>query len=151
MRPAALLFAALIPALVSAQAPIAIHVDGAAGLGPFRPVFSYFGYDEPNYTYMRYGPKLVGELAASEPVTGIYPHAPPALHRRRRRRLSNGVRPTPIPKMPPATPVYDWTIVDRIFDTYMQAGAKPFVEIGFMPEALSIHPRPYTRNWPSAR
>ncbi len=46
-------------------------------------------------------------------------------------------------------PVYDWTIVDRIFDTYIQAGAKPFVEIGFMPEALSIHPHPYTRNWPT--
>jgi xylan 1,4-beta-xylosidase len=45
-------------------------------------------------------------------------------------------------------PVYDWTIVDRIFDTYIRAGAKPFVEIGFMPEALSIHPQPYARNWP---
>ena len=37
-------------------------------------------------------------------------------------------------------PVYDWTITDRIFDTYLQAGAKPFVEIGFMPQALSSQP-----------
>jgi xylan 1,4-beta-xylosidase len=45
-------------------------------------------------------------------------------------------------------PVYDWTIIDKVFDTYLEAGAKPFVEIGFMPEALSIHPQPYQHTWP---
>jgi xylan 1,4-beta-xylosidase len=44
-------------------------------------------------------------------------------------------------------PVYDWTIADRIIDTYIQAGAKPFVEIGFMPQALSSHPDPYRPDW----
>ena len=44
--------------------------------------------------------------------------------------------------------VYDWTIVDRIFDTYLASGARPFVEIGFMPKALSAHPEPYQHNWP---
>src|ERR1039458_8175729 len=57
MKPVAILLAAVMPALVSAQPPTAIHVDGAASLGPFRPIFAYFGYDEPNYTYMQYGPK----------------------------------------------------------------------------------------------
>jgi xylan 1,4-beta-xylosidase len=45
-------------------------------------------------------------------------------------------------------PVYDWTLVDRIFDTIIHAGAKPFVEIGFMPEALSVNPKPYRHTWP---
>ena len=67
MKPVAILLAAVMPALVSAQPPTAIHVDGAASLGPFRPIFAYFGYDEPNYTYMQYGPKLVGELARLSP------------------------------------------------------------------------------------
>jgi hypothetical protein len=40
-------------------------------------------------------------------------------------------------------PRYDWTIVDRIFDTYLERGMKPLVEIGFMPEALSVKPQPY--------
>jgi len=44
-------------------------------------------------------------------------------------------------------PVYDWTITDRIFDTYLQSGAKPFVEIGFMPQALSSKPEPYHPTW----
>ena len=30
-------------------------------------------------------------------------------------------------------PHYDWTIVDRIFDTYLERGLKPYVQIGFMP------------------
>jgi xylan 1,4-beta-xylosidase len=45
-------------------------------------------------------------------------------------------------------PVYDWTINDRIFDTYLECGIKPYVEIGFMPEALSTHPQDYPHNPP---
>ena len=39
--------------------------------------------------------------------------------------------------------------MDRIFDTFQQAGVKPLVEIGFMPEALSTHPEPYRHNFPN--
>ncbi|MFZ0964865.1 MAG: beta-xylosidase [Terriglobia bacterium] len=46
------------------------------------------------------------------------------------------------------TAVYDWTIVDGILNTYVQSRAKLFVEIGFMPKALSIHPEPYQHTWP---
>jgi xylan 1,4-beta-xylosidase len=45
-------------------------------------------------------------------------------------------------------PVYSWTILDRIFDSFHDAGVKPLVEIGFMPEALSTHPEPYRHNFP---
>ena len=44
-------------------------------------------------------------------------------------------------------PVYDWTIVDRIFDTYVQRGLKPYAQIGFMPQALSTKPEPYQHEW----
>ncbi len=44
-------------------------------------------------------------------------------------------------------PRYDWTIVDRIFDTYIERRMKPLVEIGFMPEALSVNPQPYRHQW----
>ncbi len=44
--------------------------------------------------------------------------------------------------------VYNWTILDRIFDSFRSAGIKPLVEIGFMPEALSTHPEPYRHNFP---
>ena len=46
-------------------------------------------------------------------------------------------------------PVYDWTILDRIVDAYRTRGMKPFVQLGFMPEALSSAPAgtPYRHFW----
>ena len=44
------------------------RVDTNAALGPFKPIWRYFGYDEPNYTYMKDGRKLIGELPALSPV-----------------------------------------------------------------------------------
>ena len=38
---------------------VTIKVDAARPVGPLRPVWSYFGYDEPNYTYMKDGKKLL--------------------------------------------------------------------------------------------
>jgi xylan 1,4-beta-xylosidase len=43
--------------------------------------------------------------------------------------------------------VYDWTITDRIFDTYLKHGVRPYVQIGFMPQALSPKPEPYQHHW----
>lgn len=44
-------------------------------------------------------------------------------------------------------PIYNWKIVDSIFDTYVQRGMKPLAQIGFMPEALSTNPSPYRHYW----
>ncbi|MFX7586097.1 hypothetical protein ABTK07_19345, partial [Acinetobacter baumannii] len=44
-------------------------------------------------------------------------------------------------------PVYDWTAIDRIFDSYRAQGVKPYVEVGFMPEALSRQPHPYQHDF----
>ncbi|MFS2219158.1 hypothetical protein ACCD08_32095, partial [Telluria sp. Tellsp104] len=44
-------------------------------------------------------------------------------------------------------PVYDWTIFDGIFDTYIERGMKPLAQFGFMPEALSQRPEPYRHHW----
>ena len=52
---------------------------------------------------------------------------------------------------PDGTPVYDFTITDRIFDALLAAHVRPLVEIGFMPEALSTHPEPYRHTFPKGR
>ena len=44
-------------------------------------------------------------------------------------------------------PVYNWTLVDRIFDTYLQRGVKPYAQIGFMPREMSVKPEPYRHSW----
>ena len=60
---------------------------------------------------------------------------------------SSGAPPTPTPRTRDGKPVYDWTIVDRIFDTYLERGVRPYVQIGFMPQALSTKPEPYQHDW----
>ncbi len=128
------------------QNPVTIAVNVSRPIGPFRPIYAYFGYDEPNFTYTRNGRKLVGELASlsQEPVylrthfllaTG---DGTPGLKWGSTNAYTEDAQ---------GKPVYDWTIVDRIFDTYRDAGAKPFVEIGFMPKPLSIQPDPYQPLW----
>lgn len=141
-----ILLLAIAPFRSSAQEVVTINIDGNAKIGPYKPIFSYFGYDEPNYTYMKYGRKLVGELAqlSSVPVH-IRPHS--LLVTGDGKAALKWGSTNAYTEDASGKPIYDWKIVDEIFDTYLKAGAKPFVEIGFMPEALSIKPQPYKHNW----
>ena len=61
---------------------VSIRVDTKQTQGPLRPIHSYFGYDEPNYTYMKDGKKLLSQLAAASPVTGLCACPQPADYRR---------------------------------------------------------------------
>jgi xylan 1,4-beta-xylosidase len=144
-------FCWLAAAALRAQAPITIQVNAAETAGPWKPITGYFGYDEPNYTYMKNGRKLVGELAALS--------ARPVYIRTHFLLATGDGEPSfkwgstnAYTEDRAGKPVYNWTIADRIFDTYLQAGAKPFVEIGFTPQALSSKPDPYRPVWsPGAR
>jgi xylan 1,4-beta-xylosidase len=146
----ALAFCLLSPPLSTAQqAPdsVTIHVRADQSDGALRPIWNYFGYDEPNYTYTPNGKKLLGELAAlsSAPV-----------YVRVHNLLTTGDGSASLKwgstnaytEDKDGNPVYSWIIVDHIFDTFHAAGIKPIVEIGFMPEALSTHPEPYRHNFP---
>ena len=137
----------LLSLLVSAQESVTIQVDASISQGPIKTVWTYFGYDEPNYTYAPHGRELITELTALT-------HQP--VYIRTHNLLTTGDG-TPALKWgstnaytedAAGNPVYDWTIVDKILDTYIHAGAKPFVELGFMPEAMSTHPEPYRHHWP---
>jgi xylan 1,4-beta-xylosidase len=127
---------------------VRIRVDAARPAGELRPVWRYFGYDEPNFTYMKDGKKLLAELGE------LGPHK---VHIRTHHLLTSGDG-TPALKWGSTNvytedaegrPVYDWTIIDRIFDAYLERGLRPFVQIGFMPEALSTHPQDYPHNPPA--
>ena len=124
---------------------IRVHADQSDGT--LNPIWSFFGYDEPNYTYAPNGKKLLGELSAltTAPV-----------YVRVHNLLTTGDG-TPSLKWGSTNaytedaagkPIYSWTIVDQIFDTFHSTEIKPLVEIGFMPEALSTHPSPYRHNFP---
>ena len=129
--------------------PVGIRVDAAQVRGELRPVWQFFGADEPNYATLPNGRKLVGELGELSPS---------AVYFRAHNLLCTGDG-TPALKWGSTNactedasgrPVYDWTIVDGIFDTYLARGVRPYVEIGFMPKALSVKPEPYQHHWTPA-
>jgi len=45
-----------------------LNIDFSKPIGTMRPLWTWFGSDEPNYAYMRDGKKLLSELSALSPV-----------------------------------------------------------------------------------
>ena len=133
-------------ARAQAPAPVAITVDLAKPLGPMQPLWAYFGYDEPNYTYLPDGQKLLTELAALSPVP-VYVRAHNLLTTGDGTAALKWGSTNAYTEDKKGRPVYDWRIVDQIFDAYVQRGMKPIAQIGFMPEAMSTHPVPYRHHW----
>jgi xylan 1,4-beta-xylosidase len=126
--------------------PVTIQVDAAQPRGALKPVWRFFGADEPNYATMKDGRKLLGELGALGPARAYF----------RAHNLLTSGNGTPSLKWGSTNAytedargnaVYDWTILDGIFDTYLKSGLRPYVEIGFMPKALTTGPGPYQHHW----
>jgi len=127
------------------QSPV-INIDFNKEIGDMKPIWAWFGYDEPNYTYMKNGKKLLSEIGALSPVPVFV----------RTHNLLTSGDGTPALKWGSTNaytedsngnPIYNWTIVDSIFDTYIARKMKPLAQIGFMPEALSTNPHPYKHSW----
>jgi xylan 1,4-beta-xylosidase len=133
-----------------AQEPPAIatiHVEYDKPDGSFNPVWNYFGYDEPNYTYAPNGQKLLGELSRLSPVP-VFVRVHNLLTTGDGSASLKWGSTNAFTLDPTGKPIHSWAIVDRIFDTFQSQGVKPLVELGFMPEALSTHPEPYRHNFP---
>src|SRR5207253_3957270 len=47
--------------------PVSIRVDASRPLGPLRPIWRFFGGDEPNYATMKDGQKLLAEYGKLRP------------------------------------------------------------------------------------
>src|SRR6202021_2119103 len=56
--------------LPNVKAQVDVQVDLSKPQGPYPPIYRWFGYDESNYTTMKYGKQLLGELhdLSPEPV-----------------------------------------------------------------------------------
>ena len=130
------------------QKPVTIRVDTAARKGPMYPFWAWYGHDEPNYTYTTNGRKLLSALQNLSPV--------PVFVRVHNLLTSGDGKPAlkwgstnVYTEDAKGRPVYDWTTLDRIVDTYMARKMKPFVQLGFMPAALSSAPAgtPYRHFW----
>jgi xylan 1,4-beta-xylosidase len=127
--------------------PVSITVDAAKPVGELTPIWRFFGADEPNYACMKNGKKLLSELG------GL---GQPQVYFRAHHLLTSGDgsyalkwgSTSAYKENANGQPIYDWTINDQIFDAYLQRGIKPYVQIGFMPEALTTHPQDYPHHPP---
>jgi xylan 1,4-beta-xylosidase len=133
--------------LAAQHAPVSIRVHAGEAAGPYVPIWNYFGADEPNYIYAPNGKKLLGELAALSPVP-VYFRAHNLFTTGNGEGSLKWGSTNLYTEKPDGTPVFDFTITDRIFDTLLAEHIRPLVEIGFMPEALSTHPEPYRHSFP---
>ncbi len=121
---------------------VSVSVDATAAGTPLERVWPYHGYDEVNYSTTPEGEALLKALATA--------HTAP-VHVRSHFLLNTGDGVGSLKwgstnvytEDAAGNPVYSWTIMDGIMDAVTGAGAFPFTEIGFMPEALSTHPTPY--------
>jgi len=125
---------------------VTIEANMRNRIEPMKPVWAWFGYDEPNYTYMKDGVKLLADLQKLS-YTPVYVRAHNMLTSGDGTAALKWGSTNAYTEDSKGNPVYDWTIVDKIIDTYVFLGMKPLVEIGFMPEALSSKPQPYRHYW----
>lgn len=127
--------------------PVTMTVDVAKPLGTLQPIWRFFGADEPNYATRPEGEKLLMELGRLRPGQVYF---------RAHNLLTSGVGTpelkwgsTNIFTVVDGKPVYNFTIVDHIIDTYLARGIHPYLEIGFMPAGMTSAPTEvaYHRHW----
>jgi xylan 1,4-beta-xylosidase len=127
--------------------PVTIQIHADKPIGELTPIWRFFGADEPNYAYMPDGKKLLSELGQLGGAQVYF---------RAHHLLTSGDgayslkfgSTSAYKEDANGNPIYDWTINDKIFDTYLARGIKPYVQIGFMPEALTTHPENYPHHPP---
>jgi xylan 1,4-beta-xylosidase len=141
LLPLSLLLLSVLPLSAAEPVPVVVHADRVTG--EIRPIWNYFGYDEAGTTLTREGRHLLAELnqLSDEPI-----------HIRVHHLLTSGDGTLALKwsstnvytEDAEGRPVYDWTRLDAIMDEFTRPGLEPFVQAGFMPQALSSQPEPYT-------
>jgi xylan 1,4-beta-xylosidase len=130
-----------------AQSTVNVTVDLNHKVGVYTPIYRWFGYDESNYSTTKNGKPLLGQLHDLSPVP-VYIRAHFLLATGDGKPDLKWSSTNVYTEDANGKPVYSWTILDQIFDSYAAAHVRPLVELGFMPRALSTHPDPYHVGWP---
>lgn len=110
-------------------------VDCRQWAGPLRRIWTSFGYDELNWTATPRGRR---NLATMHTVMEV-----PYTVRAHNLYTSGTGRGLPhwssgnvYHEDATGHPVYDWSVIDPIFDAWVHHGCRPIVELGFCPKAL---------------
>ena len=116
--------------------PVRLSVAAASDRGELPSIWRFFGADEPNYATMPHGKELLAELGALRPRQ-VYFRGHNLLTSGDGKPALKWGSTNAYTEDATGRPIYDWTILDQIFDAYLERGVRPYAQIGFMPEALS--------------
>lgn len=127
---------------------VQVKVDAGKSLGVQEHLWRWIGYDECNYSYIPEGMELLRKFAALEDAPyyfrthfmfctgnchGTYKFGSTNIYWENEKGEA----------------VYDFEYYDKIIDSFINTGNKPFVELGFMPKDLvdTNYLRPVNGNW----
>ena len=136
----ALAFAVSAPLCLAAAPPpatVKLNIDAAQVKGPMTPIWAWFGYDEPNYTTAPNGKKLLSDIAALSPVP-VYVRAHNLMTSGDGSYALKWGSTGMYSEDKDGKPVYNWTIIDQIFDTYIERKMKPLAQIGFIGPRVAV-------------
>jgi xylan 1,4-beta-xylosidase len=141
------------PLPASTETPATIQVDLSQPVGPYKPIYRWFGYDEANYTTMRHGEELLKQLHDLSPAP-VYIRAHHLLTSGDGQAELKFSSTNVYSEDANGKPVYNFTLLDGIFDAYKAAGVRPLVELGFMPKDLAAdlpnRHEPYQVHYPQS-
>jgi xylan 1,4-beta-xylosidase len=115
------------PSTLAAAFPVEVTVNLGDPIGALPPIWRFFGADEPNYGTTPAGENLLMELGALRPGEIYF----------RAHNLMTTGDGTPDFKWGSTNlyterdgkQLYDFSIVDRIIDTYIARGIHPYLEL----------------------
>lgn len=123
---------------------IQIQVDITKSQGELEHAWRYIGYDECNYTYIPEGKELLQKFHdlgdAPYYIRTHFTFCTGNCHGTYKFGSTNLYH-----ESQDGNPVYNYDFFDKIIDTYLETGHKPFMELGFMPMDLVdqgyLHPK----------
>ena len=113
-----------------------IRVDCSKKLGKLDRVWHSIGYDEINWTYTPIGKDIYRQI--KELGDGPY-----YIRNHNAFTSGNGLSSPAwgstncYREDEKGNSIYDWTIIDRVYDTFVEHNCKPIIELGFMPHHIS--------------
>lgn len=113
-----------------------ISVDASKWTGNTQHNWNYIGYDEINYTHTPEGEETLKKFMniSDKPY---YVRAHHLLCTGNCHGFYKWGSTNAYIEDEDGKPIYNWKVIDKVFDTYLKYNCKPFVELGFMPKDLA--------------
>ena len=114
---------------------VKINVDASKWIGKLAHTWNYIGYDECNYTHSPGGIKLIEKFGKLEKPYYMRAHhmlCTGILHAFYKWGSTNVYI-----EDEQGNPIYNYDVIDRMMDIWLNHSCKPFFELGFMPRDLA--------------